>query len=55
MSLTPSRSSIWCTAWLADGCETPLSAAPREKLAQRTTSQKIFNASRCMSDPPATR
>ena len=33
---------------LADDCETLFSEAPREKLAQRTTSQKIFKASKCM-------
>src|SRR4051812_41911695 len=48
MSFTPRRTSSCCTAWLADDCEIPFSEAPREKLAQRTTSQKIFNDSNCM-------
>ena len=48
ISFTPSRTSSWWTAWLAEDCEIPFSAAPREKLAHRTTSQKIFNDSSCI-------
>src|SRR4051794_23165351 len=49
MSLTPRCSSNRWTAWLAEDWEMLFSAAPREKLAQRTTSQKIFRASTCMT------
>ena len=52
ISLTPSRASSWCTAWLADDCEIPFSAAPREKLDHRTTSQKIFKDSSCIRFGP---
>src|SRR5436190_769920 len=48
MSWVPNRFSSCDTIWLAADCDSPFSAAAREKLWQRATSQNTFSASSCI-------